>query len=93
MFATMSNSPTASDVTTRLLAHRSAFKAFLTSRIGNEADAFGKEWVIDLDLFEPYWALLSCNFGQTGDFIHQVALAHAPQGEGEFGAEGKSVKD
>jgi len=39
MFATMSNSPAASDVTARLLAHRSAFKAFLTSRVGNEADA------------------------------------------------------
>jgi RNA polymerase sigma-70 factor (ECF subfamily) len=35
----MSNSPTTSDVTARLLAHRSAFKAFLTSRVGNEADA------------------------------------------------------
>ena len=61
--------------------------------VGDEADAFGKEWVVDLDLFEPYRALLSCNFGKTGDFVHQVALAYAPQGEGEFGAEGKSVKD
>ena len=61
--------------------------------IGNEADAFCKERVVDFDLFQPYRALLSCNFGQTGDFIHQVALAHAPQREGEFGAERKPVKD
>lgn len=35
----MSNSPSATDITAKLLAHRSAFKAFLASRVGNEADA------------------------------------------------------
>lgn len=35
----MSNSPATSDVTATLLAHRDAFKAFLTSRVGNPADA------------------------------------------------------
>lgn len=39
MVAPRSNSPSDSDVTAKLLAHRSAFKAFLTSRVGNEADA------------------------------------------------------
>lgn len=39
MAATMSNSPSASDVIATLVAHRNAFKAFLASRIGNEADA------------------------------------------------------
>jgi RNA polymerase sigma-70 factor (ECF subfamily) len=33
------NSSSASDVAAKLLAHRNAFKAFLASRIGNEADA------------------------------------------------------
>jgi RNA polymerase sigma factor (sigma-70 family) len=39
MVAPVSNSPSASDVITRLVAHRNVFKAFLASRIGNEADA------------------------------------------------------
>jgi RNA polymerase sigma-70 factor (ECF subfamily) len=34
-----SNSPPVSDVTAKLLAHREVFKAFLTSRVGNAADA------------------------------------------------------
>jgi hypothetical protein len=59
----------------------------------NEADAFGKERILDLDLLESDRALLACNFGQTGDLIHQVALAHAAQREGKLGTEGKPVKD
>ena len=39
MDAPVQNSPSANDVITQLVAHRSAFKAFLASRIGNEADA------------------------------------------------------
>lgn len=35
----MSHPPPVSDFTAKLLAHRDAFKAFLTSRVGNEADA------------------------------------------------------
>jgi len=37
--AAMSNSAATSDVTANLLAHWNAFKAFVASRIGNEADA------------------------------------------------------
>ena len=61
--------------------------------IGNETDTLGKEWIFDLDLLEPYRTLLSRNLGETSDFIHQVALAHTSQREGEFGAERKSVKN
>ena len=39
MLASMSNAASASEVTAKLLAHRKAFKAFLVSRVGNEADA------------------------------------------------------
>jgi RNA polymerase sigma factor (sigma-70 family) len=39
MISTVSNSPSARDVTAKLLAHRDVFKAFLASRVGNEADA------------------------------------------------------
>lgn len=39
MTATVSNPPSASDLTAKLLAHRNVFKAFLASRVGNEADA------------------------------------------------------
>jgi RNA polymerase sigma-70 factor (ECF subfamily) len=39
MVAARLNSPSARDITDRLLPHRSAFKAFLASRIGNDADA------------------------------------------------------
>lgn len=35
----MSNPSASHDVTATLLAHRSAFKAFLAARVGNEADA------------------------------------------------------
>lgn len=35
----MSIPPSAADITAQLVEHRNAFKAFLTSRIGNEADA------------------------------------------------------
>ena len=39
MVADKSSSPSAHEITAKLLAHRNAFKAFLASRVGNEADA------------------------------------------------------
>src|SRR3954468_23705360 len=39
MITSMSDSVSADEVTAKLLAHREAFKAFLTSRVGNSADA------------------------------------------------------
>lgn len=39
MVADKSSSPSANEVIAQLVAHRSAFKAFLASRVGNEADA------------------------------------------------------
>jgi RNA polymerase sigma factor (sigma-70 family) len=39
MFTSMSNSVSTDEVTSKLLAHREVFKAFLTSRVGNAADA------------------------------------------------------
>src|SRR3954471_15919126 len=39
MIAPIVNAPPTSDVIAKLLTHRNAFKAFLASRVGNEADA------------------------------------------------------
>lgn len=39
MVATMTNAASAEDITAQLLAHRQVFKAFLASRVGNDADA------------------------------------------------------
>ena len=46
--------------------------------VGDEADALGEERVLDLDFFQPDRALLAGDFGEAGDFVDQVALAHAP---------------
>lgn len=39
MIGHMTNPASAGDITAKLLAHRPVFKAFLASRVGNEADA------------------------------------------------------
>ena len=61
--------------------------------VGDEADALGQERIVDLDLFQADRALLAGDFGEPGKFVNEVALAHAPQREGEFGAERQAVHD
>jgi hypothetical protein len=45
---------------------------------------FGKERVLDLDHAR--------DLGKAGNLVDQLALGHAPHGEGEFGAEREAVK-
>ncbi len=61
--------------------------------VGDEADALGEEGILDLDLLQPDRPLLAGDFGEAGDFVDQVALGHAAQGEGEFRPERQAVKD
>ena len=61
--------------------------------VGDEADALGQERVVDLDFFKADRPLLAGDFGEAGEFVDQVALGHAPQREGEFGAERQAVED
>ena len=43
--------------------------------VRDEADAFGQERVLDLDLFEPDRPLLARDLGKTGELVDQLALA------------------
>ncbi len=61
--------------------------------VGDEADAFGEERILDIDFFQPDRAGLAGDFGKPRQFVDQVALAHAAQREGEFGAQRQPVED
>ncbi len=61
--------------------------------VGDEADAFGKEGIVDLDLLEPDRPLLAGEVGKAGDLVNQLALGGAAQREGELGAERQAVED
>jgi hypothetical protein len=52
--------------------------------IGDKADTFGKEGILDLDLFEADRPRLPRNFSKTGQFVDKVTLTHSAQREGEF---------
>ena len=61
--------------------------------VGDETHAFGKERILDLNLFETDRPRLARDLGQAGNFIDQFALAHAPQRERELGAERQTVEN
>jgi hypothetical protein len=44
-------------------------------------------------LFQSHRALLAGNFGEAGEFVDQIALAHAPQRKGEFGPKRNAVDE
>jgi hypothetical protein len=60
--------------------------------VGDEADALGQKRVFHLDLLQADRSLLARDVGEASDLIDQLALGHAPHGEGEFGAERQPVK-
>ncbi len=61
--------------------------------VGDEADALGEKRILDLDFFQADRPLLAGNFGEAGEFIHQIALAHAAHREGELRPERQTVHD
>ncbi len=61
--------------------------------VGDEADAFGKEGFVDLDLFQADRSGLTGHFGKPGDFVHQLTLGHTAHRKREFRAERHAVHD
>src|SRR5262249_15384236 len=61
--------------------------------VGDEADALGQEWVFDLGLFKPDRTVLARYLGESSDLVDQLALAEAPNCEGELRAERKAVEN
>ena len=61
--------------------------------VGDEADAFCQERILDLDLLQPDRALLAGDLGEAGDFIDQFALRYAAHAEDKSQAERQAVKD
>ena len=61
--------------------------------VGDEADAFGEERVLDFDLFESDRPLLARDFGKSGDLVDELALGRAPHGEGKSGPQRQPVKN
>ena len=61
--------------------------------VGDVADALGEEGIVDLDLLQTDRSLLARDFGESGQFVHKIALRHAPHGERESGAERETVKN
>jgi hypothetical protein len=61
--------------------------------VGDEADALCQEGIVKLDFFKPDWSGLAGDLGEACQFVDQVALAHAAQREGEFGAERQAMHD
>jgi len=60
--------------------------------VGDEANALGQERVLDLDLLQADRPLFARDLGKARNLVDQLALGHAPHGEGEFGAEREAVK-
>ena len=59
----------------------------------DEADAFGQERVLDLDLLEPDRSRLAGDLGELRDLVDQLTLGRLPHRERKFGAERETVKD
>src|SRR5262249_14526473 len=61
--------------------------------VGNKANTLSKKRIIDFNFFQTDWSRLARNFGKSGQFVHEVALAHTPERKSEFGAEWQPMKN